>query len=187
MNITQLHRILESHDISIDEWGKGKAKSLENLLHEINSGESILASVEGKIYRAAIGSVVRVYRLYNGGLCVLTEGKQVFADGTVHRRDLPFSVGEKVFPGESSLEAAQRAFKEELGIDEKIEFNRHSEYVQGPVPSTSYPGILTTYFVDVWSVFMPSHLFRKEGYVEVQPDKTSYFFWIPYKNKKIVK
>ncbi|MBP9763216.1 MAG: hypothetical protein KBD10_00530 [Candidatus Pacebacteria bacterium] len=179
MNIEQLRRFLESYDIPLDKWGKGKAKTLENFLKELNSGESQLTSVDGKLFRSALGSVAVIHYFDYPFHSVLTEVHQIMSNGKIYSRDIPFSIGEKVLPNESSLEAVYRAFKEELAIEEKLKLRERPGYVQGPVPSTSYPGIITTYFVDVWFAMMPKHLYKRV-YTEVQPDKTSQFVWTPY-------
>jgi len=182
MNITQLRRILEAHNIPLDEWGKGKARTVEQFLKELNSGESLLTSVDGELFRSSQGSVVEIH-YFDCNLrqhYMLTELHQILANGRIITRDIPFSIGEKILPNESSLDAARRAFKEELGITEKIALREKIGYTQGPVPSTSYPGIITSYYVDVWFADLPHHLYKKEGYTEVQSDKTSEFVWTPY-------
>jgi hypothetical protein len=180
MNIQQLRRLLESHDIPLDKWGKGKAKTPESLLQEIDSGESLLTSFDGRLYRSLGESFVQI-SFFEGAYThlVLHKGHQTFENGRNSNFELlPFSIGKKIRPNESSLETAYRAFKEELGIDEKLDLREREGYVLGPVPSISYPGILTTYNVSVWYGMMPKHLF-KSVYIETAPERTSYFFWTP--------
>ncbi len=82
-----------------------------------------------------------------------------------------------MMPGEDPLQAAYRALSEELGITEKLPLTPKPLLQKGPQLSTSFPGIYSLYKMYVFDVFLPTHLYKREGYVEHQADKSNYFVW----------
>jgi len=44
------------------------------------------------------------------------------------------------------------------------------------IPDT-YPGLESTYFHYKYAVTIPSSVFKPEGYIEDQEDKTNYYVW----------
>lgn len=177
MNIEQLKHLLVANGIPLDEWGKGESKTLFDLHSELSLGESTLSVEDGKVIRTSFGAVANIYYQFGEDILKLREEKQVFSDGRECRRNLDFSIGEKVKKGESSIDAVKRAFREELGIEDELHMTELTSYDKGPVPSVYFPGLFSIYKVDRWAVLLPERLFKLNGYVEVQPDKTSYFSW----------
>ncbi|MCR4312430.1 MAG: NUDIX domain-containing protein, partial [Candidatus Uhrbacteria bacterium] len=170
---------LQAHGVPLGRWGVGEARRLEDLLKELESGEATLEEgPEGRLLRTSHGARVTVYYTSDSGRWKLVEDRQEYVGGGVRKRtaDLPMSVGEKLKPGESADVAARRALSEELGIEGEIplqnigEDKRHS-------PSKAFPGIDTCYVSSDYAVELPVEHYKPEGYIERQPDKTTFFVW----------
>jgi hypothetical protein len=105
----EAEQLLRRYNMPLDQWGKGEAKTLDNLLEEIENGEAVLIEDEaGELVREI--SVVWMTVFYSdesGNRYRLIEEKQVFDDGRERTRDLSISVGEKMKPGEGPLETAR--------------------------------------------------------------------------------
>ena len=87
---------LTAHNVPIETWGTGSAKTLEHLLRELHAKESRLYVLKGMVIREAEGVLVDVYHWRNSELLKLFEEKQIFADGRVKTRDTGGSIGEKI-------------------------------------------------------------------------------------------
>jgi NUDIX domain len=174
-------KLLRKHKIPLATWGIGKAKTFNHLMQEITSGEAELVETKQGLTRRARGAIVGVYFNDNGTQLFLREDRQEFIDGRVRSRDLDTSVGEKLAPGEEPRAGALRALTEELGFSSeevsRLTLVPEDTRIKGPVPSDSYPGLQTLYIMHPFSVTIPSALYRPEGYIERQEDKTSYFLW----------
>lgn len=136
---------LAIHGMDVTTFGEGVAKSVAELLDEIQNGESTLQVVDGRPLR-----IVRVLNLLvcNSKGEVLVEEKQVRPDGTVRQRGLPLS--EKLMAEESWRRAVDRAVAEELGsmLPNKPKVTIREDTYQEVVEvseSVSYPGLLTQY------------------------------------------
>lgn len=173
----ELREFLFSHNVPLDQWGKGAAKTLEHLCAEISSRESGLEEKNGALLRLAEGSTLNVYYNDRKNILRLVEARQIFKDGRIKVRELETSIGEKMRHGEDPRVAAYRALSEELGIFEKLFLIPVAPIKKGPIPSVSFPGILSVYMMHVFDVFIPPHLYKAEGYQEHQEDKSSYFVW----------
>ena len=178
MDKSELEAILLQHDISFQKWGTGKAKTVDDLLEEINSGEAEVKSREGKLLRTTkVVSITVTYWDGNNDL-ILVEDRQVFSDGRERKRVLDASLGEKMFVNEVPEEAARRALKEELCIID-VEVVSIGTKFRGPEMSLSYPGLETLYELVQFSAKLPTSLFRPEGYMEDDGKKKTYFVWQP--------
>lgn len=187
MDRLELLAFLYEHGVTVDGWGKGKAKTVDHLLQEMNSGEARITKVGNQLIREAEGVVVHTYFDLRGKVLKLTEDKQVFRDGRMKPRGIEHAPAEKMRPGENTFEALRRAFHEELGFDEdeasRLVFDFKSKTVKGPVPSESFPGLITLYTLHEFETWLPTHLYKPGGYVEYQEDKITYFVWVPCPNK----
>ena len=179
MNRKSLMTLLRSFKVPIETWGTGEAKTLDHLYAEISSGEAALTVVNGKLRRYALGITVLVHYIGDGPEKKLVEKEQVFRDGRRKTRALQgnMSIGEKMRPSEDALSAAYRAFKEELKIEERLPLQVLRPFVKGPIPSISFPGIETLYYIHAFMAWIPPHLYKRDGYTEEQEDKTTYFIW----------
>ncbi len=178
MQEQELLALLQAHNIPLNEWGVGEAKNFNHLLSEVQSGEATVVEENGNLLRSAEGAVLVVYSTDGKRTWRLKEDKQVFKDGREKRRELETSIGEKMRPDESAVEAAYRALREELKITERLALTPKPSIIKGPVSSQSFPGLMTRYVMNVFEVFLPQHLFKSEGYIECQEDKTNYYTWI---------
>jgi len=174
-----IQEVLDSHSVPVEEWGLGSAKTLGHLIAEVASGESVLeVGEDGKVYRKI--KVVGVDVFFNSfsGRLVLKEDRQVFNDGRQRRRDdLAASITEKVKPKEDVIHAALRALDEELGFKGVVvDYDRNFE-TKGE--STAFPGLTTELQISVFATKIHADQFKEKGYIEAQPDKTSYFIWVP--------
>jgi hypothetical protein len=172
----ELGKYLSSHNIPVDTWGKGSAKTLDHLLKEINGGETVLIERDGKVLRkVSVASITVTYQDK-----VLYEDRQEFNDRRVRSRpQLKGSVSEKFLPSEKPEAVAKRALQEELGItgDVKLVKGKEEEDVE---ESHSYPGLVMIMHTYRFSAELNDKQYSPNGYVEVQKDKKTYFAW---KNK----
>jgi len=176
MTEDELVGMLIFHRIPFVHWGKGSAKRVEDLLAEANAGEIKLDVSDGKLKRTvrSIGAIL--YHQDGDRQLVLHEEKQVFDDGRSRRRTLETSLGEKILPNESVYDALARALKEELGFVDELKVEPGATILKTE-ESKSYPGLLTAYEILTSRVEIPDHLFKPEGYVVRDGDKTVYFVW----------
>jgi hypothetical protein len=173
--------LLDAHQIPYDTWTE--QKTIEDLAAEIHAGESILlVDDSGKLRRHTAVAWVDVFSTNEQGERVhLKEARQEFNDRrpTRVRAGLPASLGEKILVGgeepESPDKGAERAIKEELGI-EKVDMIGFMGTAQREAEASSYPGLTTVYADHFFAVEVP---FTPEGYKEVQAQKTTYFEWEP--------
>lgn len=171
--------LLLQFNVDVDLWGKGKAKTVEHLLIEINTGECQLIKLNGELLRLVTGPGLNVFYKDGDQILKLKEEKQVYNDGRVRvRADLETSIGEKLKPGESSLDAARRALAEELDIKSDLELIPADPITKGPITSVSYPGLKTKYIFEVFDVYLPTESYRPDGYIEEQTDKKNYYVWV---------
>jgi hypothetical protein len=169
---------LKAHQIPIETWGTGKAKTVDHLVKEVVEGEAVLTTTEtGELVRqiSVIGMDV-FHKGADGKTYKLVEDKQVFKDGRERRRELPTSMGEKVQPGEDLDEAAVRAVREELGVEGDLPVE-HVNTTRKVRESNSYPGLNGEYVIHDYRSWLTSEQFKQEGYIERQADKDVYFVW----------
>jgi hypothetical protein len=175
MNDTEkdLRLYFEMLGLSLEDWGKGEAKTIEHLAEELHRGECRINGVFREIH-TVVAEVIC-------GDEKLREVCQAFKDGRIRERRLAWgSVGEKLANDEKPVFGLWRAFKEELGIpfDPGVRTSSISQVTLVKM-STSYPGLITRNIQERFIVKLPKHLYRQNGYFENQPDKTTYFEWVP--------
>jgi hypothetical protein len=169
---------LTAASIPLDQWGTGKAKTVDHLLEEVNGGETVLSCNQDGLLREVSVAAITVTCSIGEKNLILREDRQVFGDGRVRRRKLETTMGEKMQPGESPIDAARRSIREELGIqDDKLRVIDGGFLARGPEESPSYPGLRSLYRFFRFSVDLPVKHYRREGYTEEQGDKTTYFVW----------
>jgi len=178
LSLDELKNILKKGGVDFSQWGKSETKTLNHLQREIEDRECVLRiGKQGEILREVV--IVRVNIFYiskKGKKYHLKEEKQVFKDGRERRRNLKYSLNEKVKFGENIKETMIRGIKEELGIEGNlslIETGADEETVDSP----SYPGLKSHYIYYNFEAFLDDQQFNPNGYIEDQEDKTNYFIW----------
>lgn len=177
MQEDELLALLKMYAIPVAQWGVGDAKTLQHLLEELNAGEVSLQERQGMLVRTVAGSSLNVYYKDGATTLMLTEKEQIFTDGRHRKRNIETSIGEKMKRDETPGEAAWRAMREELNIEEQLPLIPRPKIIKGPIPSESFPGLYTLYTIHVYDVFLPKRHFKPEGYTEHQTDKTTVFVW----------
>ena len=179
-NITRQDLIKKLSDAGIDPsiWGQGKAKTVEDLLQEVNDGEiELISTPDGTLVRKV--PVVTVDVMYTDALgrhYKLVESRQVFTDGRERHRDRNTSVAEKLKVGENVAEAALRGVQEELGISGEIQLTEDGREIT-ELDSPSFPDLRSQYEIFKFSAELTPGQYKPEGYIERQPDKSTYFEW----------
>lgn len=166
-----LREYLGSLGVPLEQWGTGSAKTVGHLVKELRHRECRLNGVVREAHTVIVD--------LRYGDCQLREVCQVFHDGRIRDgRGLP---GEKLHIGERPLLGFRRCLRQELGILIGRGYAGVHE-LGGDVKigmSSSYPGILTRNVHVYFTYEMPKKFFKKHGYVEWQPDKSTYFDWFP--------
>ncbi len=177
MTLEQLTELLLSHNVEIEAFGTGSAKTLAHLLKEVQSGETVLEdNGDGRLMRRVSVLGINVFAEHDGVRLRLIEDRQVFNDQRVRSRSLSTSIGEKLQPDEDVALAVGRALQEELSIS-AFTVLTHPQKRTEIKESPSYPGISSTYTTYEVNVLIAPHEYKVE-YQEVQSDKTSYFVWV---------
>jgi hypothetical protein len=176
--IDDLKKQLIDAGIDISVWGTGQAKTLEHLLKEIDSGETILITgATGELLRkVVVGNADVYYQSPDGKRYRLKEARQVFKDGRERQRDLGAAVCEKIKVDEDPKDAMIRGIEEELGITGEIALSETGTNIQ-QINSPSYPGLESVYSHHKFQVTLTDGQFNPDGYVENQSDKSTYFVW----------
>ncbi len=174
--LEDLKLTLSRYNIPIDQWGHGEAKTVEHLLREVQDGETLLVRDGERIVRQVSVAVIDVMYQEGNNKYQLIEDHQEFKDGRTRRRDIGGSIAEKLSPGELPLNTATRALKDELGIESQTKISTkgsEESFKQSP----SYPGLNTKYVRHFFEAQLNQGQYNPDGYVERQPDKTTYFVW----------
>ena len=178
MDESQCRAFLAKHGISVQEWGKGGAKTLNHLIAELSATEAELSARDGLVVRRIRIARVSVCYIVGGKKLLLREQKQVFKDGRERiRRHLGSSISEKIRKGENPEEVARRAIQEELGINEYLRLSSNGIIYVPLSPSRSFPGLLTENSIYVFCVHLLEKHYNPNGYIEEQHDKSTYFVW----------
>lgn len=176
----ELRKKLEETGVPLDEWGKGEAKELEDLIGEVVEGTINLSFDNEKQKWIRVVKPVEVHVFYEfpeGDVYFLREDRQVFKDGRERRRN-HFWIGEKMEKEEIPFEASVRAIKEELGLTPPFASGpRHFGDKRIRRESKSFPGLISRHSVSCFEVCLTQEQFNPEGYVEEQEDKTTFFVW----------
>lgn len=180
IDLEELLAYMVDADLPLELYGHDGAKTAGHLLTELQEGEAVLSvGTDGKLYREVSVLWLDVLcKMSNGAVYALREDRQVFSNGTVKRRQLSSSLGEKLKAKEDSQSAVARALAEELGIgDEHItELYFQGEEFDSLIPDT-YPGLETQYQFFKYATVISEQAFNPDGYIEYQADKTNYYLW----------
>jgi len=178
ISIEELERILHESGVSTEGWGTEEAKTIELLLEEVNSGETILEKVGGVLIRKTRVARSRIYYLEgDDAVHRLSEDRQVFkSDGRTRSKKFEQAVGEKIRINEDPDEAMIRGIHEELAIDGEIDFRpKGIHFEKGP--SYSYPGLTTEQTMYDFEAILNDNQYNPNGYIEEGETLTTYFIW----------
>jgi len=169
--------LLNFNGIEIERWGKGKAKTINHLINEINEGTCVLQEDDNSLLvRCLRVATAKIYFEINETKYILKEEKQVFKDGRIRKRTNDSSLSEKINPDENPKDAIIRGIKEELGIQNEVIITTY-ETTSEEMYSDSFPTLLSKYEIYSFNVHLTEEQFNIDGYIEEQEDKTTYFIW----------
>lgn len=176
--IDALEKQLGDAGINTSSWGSDQAKTLVHLQAEIESGETILITKESGelLRRVVVGSADVYYQSPDGKKFRLKEDRQVFKDGRERRRGMEQAVSEKMRLNENPRDAMIRGIQEELDISGEIALSKIDTDIKRAT-SPSYPGLESEYIRHKFKAVLTDEQFNQDGYVEKQPDKSTYFIW----------
>lgn len=174
----RLEQTLTRHGVPIERWGRGSAKTVEDLASELERGEAQLRENPrtGELERLVRVAEVDVFaRDAEGAVRRLVEDHQRFADGRRRKRKLDSSLAEKLLAAERPLAAARRALEEELGVS-GAQVRRAGRPHTTTRESPSYPGLRTRYEIVPYAAWLSGDDIQ-ERYVERTPEKDTKFRW----------
>jgi hypothetical protein len=174
---------LRKHNVSMQDWGTKSHRSLDDLVHymthdrlHFRNGSSTSAVIDVHAVIAVI-----LYRSRNGYL-ELYEDRQVFPDGSVLERKGFNGIAETLKRSESLRDGVRRCLAEEISFRDPLAY-RLSECMavelRDPVPSEKWPGITAVYHRYIFECKIPQKLYRPDGYVEKDGNRTIFFKWKP--------
>ena len=178
MTLEKLKEKLEEAKINTRKWGENGVKTVQHLLDEMNNGETkLVINTEEKLIRFVKVVAINVYyHMDDKYAWKLVEERQQFPDGTIKRRNIDTSLGEKIRGNENPTESAIRALKEELGFDMPYTLTPLKSILREK-ESEFFPGLLSSYETHFFSCSIPLRLFKAKGYVEKKAEKKIFFIW----------
>ncbi len=178
IELENLEKRLQDSGINISQYGKCAAKTVKDLLKEIQDKEIILINDKnGNLLRKVrVGSIDIFYTNLKEEKFFLREEKQVFKDGRERRRNLPGSVSGKIRTNEDPKESVIREIQEELGIPTRLNVFEEEKRIE-KVQSPSYPGLTSEYLIHKFSANIEDYDFNPEGYIENGDKLTTFFVW----------
>ena len=108
INLEGLSRYLMNHNIPVETWGTGSAKTLDHLLNEIKGKECKLIEVDGELIRTIYVVSAEIYYMDTFGSFKLKEERQVFKGGRSRTRSLESSLSEKIKADEIPIDGIIR-------------------------------------------------------------------------------
>mmetsp|Transcript_83129 Transcript_83129/g.243732 ORF Transcript_83129/g.243732 Transcript_83129/m.243732 type:complete len:779 (-) Transcript_83129:93-2429(-) len=169
--------MLCEHSVDTAEFGRGEAKSLDQLAAEVRTGEARLmldAADYKKLVRVVDVVLIRLSWMNTDtqACLLLIEKGEKYPDG--RRRDIARLPGTKRRPWESVREAAQRLLSELLTMgDCNVDFNlEETEVFQEELESPSFPGVMTVYRKEIVPCVlqpMPSQVLEQFGLPDGNP------------------
>ncbi len=174
----ELEVLLTTYGIDFSSWGTGYSKTLQHLLDEINNGESELIEESGSLIRRIRALDITVtHTTSDGRSLILVEDRQEFTDGRVRHR-AKGGVREKLSRDEfADSRSVARALNEELGVTLDLPNDLTPRVEVKDRDASSYPGLTGRYMIYFFEVNLPGDCFNPDGYIEHQPDRSTYFVW----------
>jgi serine/threonine protein kinase len=190
--------MLQEHKIDVSGFGTGKAKTLPQLAHEVESGAArlMLDAAEHKKLVRVCDLVVLIIRSPDDLQRVLIETNEQFPDG--RKRETNRLPGTKKEPHENTRQTAHRILQDMMRIDPKhvnIDLQKILR-VEEEIESPSYPGVTSVYRKEIVEcvVNMPADALKKVGmpgfntWEATDSDKnTKFFSWMTTKEAEAKK
>lgn len=181
-------QMLADHNINTAQFGKGKAKTLEEMAGEVRTGAARLmldATEHKKLVRVVD---VVLFKLEHQGK-LLIETSEQFADG--RKRETQRLPGTKKEPHENTKQTAERVLQDMCGLKTdmvKFDLNKIDRFEE-EIESPSYPGVCTVYRKEIMKASMvnPPPQSLLDG-VKGQEGMTKFFTWLTdqqAKDKKV--
>ncbi|CAJ1374324.1 unnamed protein product [Effrenium voratum] len=146
MDLAMLRKHLMEHNIDPTKFGVGKAKGIEQLAKEVETGASrlMLDAKEHKKLVRVVDIVVLKLRPADGSR-LLVEFKELFPDG--RERETLRLPGTKKEPHENARQTSERILREMMNIDPStVSFDFSTvERQEEETDSPSFPGVTTVY------------------------------------------
>ncbi len=179
MTEQELLGILSKSRIDTSNWGFGSAKSIDDLLKEIQKKEAELIINEGGlcVRNLKVVAIDVFYNDHKGNKYILVEEKQEFSDGRIRKRNLETSLGEKLYLNEEPNQGVIRCIREELSIESLNYTLENNGVTTKEENSKSYPGLKTVYVFFRFILVLNDNGYKPDGYIENDSKKTSYFVW----------
>lgn len=142
---------LEDHGIDTTQFGKGEAKTIEQLSQEVQNGSAVLmldATKHKKLVRVVDVVALRICAA-GSSQKYLIETQEVYSDG--RQRNLERLPGTKKYPHENTKQTTERIVKDLIDVGTcKIHFDYSKrELFEQEQTSPSYPGVITVYRMEI--------------------------------------
>jgi hypothetical protein len=170
--------------IDITLYGKGKAKTVEDLIQEVFDNEAKLTPNEKNelIREISIITAKIIHKRPDGKVLRLKEEKQVFLkDGRERDRSEILrdnAISEKLFTGEAPENGIVRALKEELKVYDGYTISDTSEPIMSEGMSPSFPDVNTITTRYQYFIEFDETAFKADGYVETRKGRTTTWKWV---------
>lgn len=172
--------LLQQYAIPVELWGQGRAKTVGHLFRELSEGDTELVTLGRELLRQVAFVNIDVYAEFDGTQHRLREDRQVFDEGLpterTRTREMVGAVKEKLHKAENPDEVVERAVQEELQVRGSIAYQKLREENLDE-ESPSYPGLRSKYKAHYFRADLKGDQINRDGYKEVQTDKTTYFVW----------
>jgi len=148
-DLTHIRRMLEEHNIDVNKFGVGDAKTLDQFAAEVHSGAARLmldATKFKNMVRVVDTVLLKITHGADAKKKTLIEVKEKYSDGRT-RDNLNRMPGTKKEPHENTKQVAERILKDFLSMtDCGVEFDVQKKVsFEEEDTSPSYPGVTTVY------------------------------------------
>ncbi len=166
--LESLIELLNSFKVPYATWGK--VRTLDHLFSELIAGESYLTNTNNQLTRNLDVICLKIIKDNK----VLLQYKQIFV--TREENNTIKLPSEKMLQNESIDTACARLLEEELNITGSFKFT-HLKDKQNIEPAYAYPGLTNALNLHFYETNLPSDVYIKDIYEEINKKQTTYFKW----------
>jgi len=146
--------MLKDHAIDTTKFGTGTAKSLDQFVEEVRTGQSLMmldAAKKKNLVRVVEVVLLRIYHGSGANKKYLVKTEECLPDGR-SRGEVSQLCGTKKSPHESARQTVARLVKDRLNMeDTKVNFDwEKTEFFEDEEFSPSYPGVRTVYKKEIY-------------------------------------